>query len=316
MAPIALERGDALSTLVEPAQQRRRRCPDAAAGSRRRRAPPRPAPTWRRGAAWRPASKRSASWSRQIERVALLGSSEPSAPGTGIDACRRRSARRCVVVDVRRGLGAGSANSGRSLERRSSWSGLRRGRCSRARGAALVMRPLPDVTSSDQAFSRRASVPRASARPVVGRAAAAHRHSAPAASLGAGSRRVEEIAVRVVPQLAGADRRHAGDQHQRSSCGSCMTSPAVSSGRGVSCSEIDVCDSQGERRLPDRLRLRAQLGGGAERIGEALGRALVVGREGDAHVAVVEDGVVVRRRPCRSGSGTARPGRRARRSPP
>ena len=69
--------------------------------------------------------------------------------------------------------------------------------------------------------------------------------------------------------------------------------PAVSSGRGVSCSDIDTCDSQAERRLAREVRLRAQLGGRAERIGQALGGALVVGREGDAHVAVVEDGVVV-----------------------
>ena len=38
--------------------------------------------------------------------------------------------------------------------------------------------------------------------------------------------------------------------------------------------------------------LRPQFGRGAERVGDALGGALVVGREGDAHVAVVEDGVV------------------------
>ena len=39
--------------------------------------------------------------------------------------------------------------------------------------------------------------------------------------------------------------------------------------------------------------LRALLGRGAERIGNALGGALVVGREGDADMAVVEDRVVL-----------------------
>ena len=35
-----------------------------------------------------------------------------------------------------------------------------------------------------------------------------------------------------------------------------------------------------------------ELGGDPERIGESHGRTLVVGRERDANVAVVEDGVV------------------------
>jgi len=38
---------------------------------------------------------------------------------------------------------------------------------------------------------------------------------------------------------------------------------------------------------------RPHLGRGAERVGDALGRALVIRGEGDAHVAVVEDGVVL-----------------------
>src|SRR3569623_13495 len=38
---------------------------------------------------------------------------------------------------------------------------------------------------------------------------------------------------------------------------------------------------------------RALLGRGAERVGNAFGRALVIGREGDADVAIVEDGVVL-----------------------
>src|SRR5262249_12733484 len=38
-----------------------------------------------------------------------------------------------------------------------------------------------------------------------------------------------------------------------SSEGSCKISPGVSSGRDVSCSEIEVCDSQAESRLPERF---------------------------------------------------------------
>lgn len=37
---------------------------------------------------------------------------------------------------------------------------------------------------------------------------------------------------------------------------------------------------------------RAQLGGDAERVGDSLGRAFVVGREGDPDMAIVEYGVV------------------------
>ena len=39
--------------------------------------------------------------------------------------------------------------------------------------------------------------------------------------------------------------------------------------------------------------LRAQLGGGAQRLGNALGRALVVGGERHAHMAVVENRIVL-----------------------
>ena len=77
-----------------------------------------------------------------------------------------------------------------------------------------------------------------------------------------------------------------------SSCGSCRISPAVNSGLGVSCSASETCGRKSEKRLPETVLLALELRGGTERIGEALGRALVVGREGDAHVAVVEDGVV------------------------
>src|SRR3546814_12315307 len=38
---------------------------------------------------------------------------------------------------------------------------------------------------------------------------------------------------------------------------------------------------------------RALLGRGSERIGNALCRAFVIGREGNANVAIIEDGVVL-----------------------
>ena len=38
-----------------------------------------------------------------------------------------------------------------------------------------------------------------------------------------------------------------------SSAASCKTSPAVSSGRGVSCSDMETCDSQAEKALSQRL---------------------------------------------------------------
>ena len=101
-----------------------------------------------------------------------------------------------------------------------------------------------------------------------------------------------------------------------SSGGSCITSPGVSSGRAVSCATTITCAEPRRQPVAGVVALGAQFGRGAERVGDALGRALVVGGEGDPHMAVVEDRVVLRRRPCRSGSATARSGRRARRSPP
>ena len=162
-----------------------------------------------------------------------------------------------VVIGGRRvgssgaGSGASSANSGRSLSGRSALSSCGAGISRRARSGCRH-RPLPDVTSSDQALSRRACDAARLPRPVVGRGGGT------SANAPCGERRRrqpagEEVAIGVVLELAGADRRQARDQHQRVVRGSCRISPAVSSGRGVSCSEIEVCDSQADRRLPDRF---------------------------------------------------------------
>ena len=51
--------------------------------------------------------------------------------------------------------------------------------------------------------------------------------------------------------------------------------------------------SQGDEPMAGIVALRAQFGRRAERVGDALGRALVVGRERDADMAIVEDGVVL-----------------------
>src|SRR5271166_3994344 len=74
-----------------------------------------------------------------------------------------------------------------------------------------------------------------------------------------------------------------------SSWGSCITSPGVSSGRAVSCRDTIRCPSQGLSRWPAH---RPHFGGCAKGVRDTFGRALVVGREAHAHMAVVEDRVV------------------------
>ena len=141
---------------------------------------------------------------------------------------------------------------------------------------------------------------------------------APAASSGAGRQRASEVAVGVVAELAArgsaACRRPAPARRRRAAAGPRPASAAAAASPGCDTSRCATARARADG--PAELRLRAQLGGGAERIGQALGRALVVGREGDAHVAVVEDGVVVAVGLVDLVAATARPGRRARRSRP
>ena len=98
--------------------------------------------------------------------------------------------------------------------------------------------------------------------------------------------------------------------------GSCMTSP----GRQQRPRRLLARDHQvpepGRESMTGVVALRAQFGGRTQGIGDALGRALIVRREGDAHVAVVEDGVVGTVRLLDLIQATARSERRAARSPP
>jgi hypothetical protein len=74
--------------------------------------------------------------------------------------------------------------------------------------------------------------------------------------------------------------------------GSCMTSPGVSSARGLLPADHDMREP-GREPMAGIVAHRALLGRGAERVGDALGGPLVVRREGDADMAIVEDGVVL-----------------------
>ena len=83
--------------------------------------------------------------------------------------------------------------------------------------------------------------------------------------------------------------------------GSCMTSPGVKQrSRGLLARDHEMAEP-GREPVPGIVLHGAQLGRRAERIGDAPRRALVVGGEGDADVAVVEDGVVRAHKPFRSG---------------
>ena len=300
MATSRADRADRLVELVEPAQRGRPRCRGCCSGSRL--ASQRLLDQRRLGAVALLGDQRrtcAASGRRQIEGVAFL-------------AHHRRSLRKLddhvVVVDRRAGVGVASSGAGsarRSANSGRSQSGVRSvASCGvamlagarRARRRRCSTSPAPTT-----ALSRRASVPRVCAAPVVGRAGGASMQR-PSAERRRRQPAREEVAVGEVPELAGPDRRRAGDQHQRLvGAAAAGPRPASAAAAASPARRREMCDSQGDEPLARQVALRAQLGGGAERIGQALGRALVVGREGDAHVAVVEDGVVVRRRPCRSG---------------
>ena len=78
-----------------------------------------------------------------------------------------------------------------------------------------------------------------------------------------------------------------------SSGGSCITSPGVSSGRAVSCARHHQMAEPGREPMAGVVLHRAQFGRRAERVGHPLGRALVIGGEAHAHMAIVEDRIVL-----------------------
>ena len=71
---------------------------------------------------------------------------------------------------------------------------------------------------------------------------------------GGGEAAGNEVVVGVVPELARPDRGPPETITSASPAGSCRISPGVSRGRGVSCSETVMCESQAESRRPERLR--------------------------------------------------------------
>lgn len=99
--------------------------------------------------------------------------------------------------------------------------------------------------------------------------------------------------VLVIAQLGGADRRLAGDKHQRVACGELHhLAGGQQRARGLLPADHDVREPRREA-MPGIVAHRTLLGRGAERVRQTLGGALVVGRERDPDVAVVEDRIVV-----------------------
>ena len=97
---------------------------------------------------------------------------------------------------------------------------------------------------------------------------------------------------RLIAQLLGADRRQTGDQHQFVG-GRQLHHLArrQQRARRLLAADHDVTEP-GRQPVTGIVALGAQFGGGAERIGNPFGGALIVGRESDADMAVIEDGVV------------------------
>src|SRR5215831_6692056 len=101
-----------------------------------------------------------------------------------------------------------------------------------------------------------------------------------------------EPRVLVVPRLPGADRVTGRDQHELVG-GRKLHHLACGQERPCRLLARDHEMSEPWRQAMARIVLHgAQLGRDAERIGDPLGRALVVGREGDTDVAIVEYAVV------------------------
>src|SRR5215510_4696335 len=101
-----------------------------------------------------------------------------------------------------------------------------------------------------------------------------------------------EPRVLVVPRLPGADRVTGRDQHELVG-GRKLHHLACGQERPCRLLARDHEMSEPWRQAMARIVLHgAQLGRDAERVRDAFGRALVVGREADPDMAIVENGVV------------------------
>ena len=102
-----------------------------------------------------------------------------------------------------------------------------------------------------------------------------------------------EVRILVVAQLLGADGRQPGDEHDRLVLRQLHHLAGGEQRPGRLLPAHHHMAKPGREAMAGIVALGSQLGRGSERVRNALGGALVIGRKGDAHMAIVENGVVL-----------------------